>query len=122
MKLIIGGAYQGKTDWAKAQYGLTDGDFYTCAGASLATDCPAIRHLERYTLACVQAGVDPCREAELSALADKILICNEIASGLVPMDPTERKWRDVTGHFLALLSKNAESVTRIFCGLPLTLK
>ena len=122
MKLILGGAYQGKTDWAKEQFGLTDDDFFTCADAHLSTDRPAIRHIERYTLACVRAGIDPCEEADFDALADKILICDEISSGLVPMDATERKWRDVTGHFLAKVSKNAESVTRIFCGLPLQLK
>ena len=122
MELIIGGQYQGKTDWAKAEFSLSDGDFAVCEGAELPKNSRAISHLERFTRACVEAGLDPCAEADFEALDDKILLCDEISSGLVPMDPVDRKWRDDTGHFLARLAGRAEHVTRIFCGLPLRLK
>ena len=31
MNLIIGGAYQGKSGYARARWGLADGDVFTCA-------------------------------------------------------------------------------------------
>ena len=122
MELIIGGQYQGKTDWAKAHFSLADGDFAVCAGTSLPEGFRVLTHLERYTRACVEAGLDPCAVTDFAALDGKILICDEISSGLVPMDPIDRKWRDETGHFLARLAARAAHVTRIFCGLPLVLK
>lgn len=122
MELIIGGQYQGKTDWAKAEFSLSDGDFAVCEGTELPKSSRAVCHLERYTRACVEAGLDPCAVTDFAALEGKILICDEIASGLVPMDPIDRKWRDATGHFLARLAARANRVTRIFCGLPLRLR
>ncbi len=32
MELIIGGQYQGKTDWAKTEFSLSDGDLAVCEG------------------------------------------------------------------------------------------
>ncbi len=122
MELIIGGQYQGKTDWAKAEFSLSDGAFAVCEGVCLPQGSRAVCHLERYTRACAEAGLDPCEVTDFAALEGKILLCDEISSGLVPMDPIDRKWRDLTGHFLARLAKQADHVTRIFCGLPLTLK
>ena len=42
--------------------------------------------------------------------------------GVVPIDPFERRWREETGRALTAVSKASDSVTRIFCGLPLALK
>lgn len=118
MVLLIGGAYQGKLAFARARYNLQDSDIFTCTGAQLDTDCRCIEHLERYTLACVKAGIAPSAEG----LSGKILICDDISCGVVPMDKTERAWREATGRFLTALSEKADTVTRVFCGLPLELK
>lgn len=122
MELIIGGAYQGKRAYAKAAFGLTDGDFFTCADASPETSRRCVEHLERYTLACVRAGLDPAEVTNLDALADKIVICDDISCGVVPIDPIERAWREQTGRLLTKLSGRASRVVRVFCGLPLELK
>lgn len=122
MELMIGGAYQGKRAYAKETFGLSDGDIFTCGGASLDTDCRCIEHLERYTLACVRAGIDPCAATDMDALEDKILLCDDISCGVVPIDPAQRAWREQTGRLLTRLSGRAVRVTRVFCGLPLTIK
>ena len=51
MILIIGGAYQGKTEYAKKTYGLQDADIFTCENTDIDPNARAIRHLERFALA-----------------------------------------------------------------------
>jgi adenosyl cobinamide kinase/adenosyl cobinamide phosphate guanylyltransferase len=53
----------------------------------------------------------------LPDLKNKIIICDDISSGVVPMGSEMRKWREVVGRVLALLSKNADEVVRVFCGI-----
>ena len=59
MILIIGGAYQGKTAYAKQTYGLQDADIFTCEGLALDPAARCIRHLERFALACVHVEAAP---------------------------------------------------------------
>ena len=122
MILIIGGAYQGKTAYAKQTYGLQDADIFTCEGLALDPAARCVRHLERFALACVQAGKEPADELRTLDLSDKILLCEDISCGVVPIDPEQRAWREAVGRMNAMLAARAERVTRIFCGLPMELK
>ena len=122
MILIIGGAYQGKTAYAKQTYGLQDADIFTCEGLALDPAARCVRHLERFALACVQAGKEQADELRALDLSDKILLCEDISCGVVPIDPEQRAWREAVGRMNAMLAARAERVTRIFCGLPMELK
>ena len=122
MILIIGGAYQGKTEYAKKTYGLQGADIFTCENTGIDPNARAIRHLERFALACVRAGKEPAEELKALDLSDKILICEDISCGVVPMDAVEREWREAVGRMNAMLAAKAARVTRLFCGLPLELK
>ena len=122
MILIIGGAYQGKTEYAKKTYGLQDADIFTCEHTDIDPNARAIRHLERFALACVRAGKEPAEELKTLELSEKILICEDISCGVVPMDAVEREWREAVGRMNAMLAAKAARVTRLFCGLPLELK
>ena len=122
MVLIIGGAYQGTTEYAKKTYSLQDADIFTCENTGIDTNARVIRHLERFALACVRAGKEPAEALRALDLSDKILICEDISCGVVPMDAVEREWREAVGRMNAMLAAKAERVTRLFCGLPLELK
>lgn len=122
MILIIGGAYQGKTEYAKKTYGLQDADIFTCENTDIDPNARAIRHLERFALACVRAGKEPAEVLNAIDLSDKILICEDISCGVVPMDAVEREWREAVGRMNAMIAAKAARVTRLFCGLPLELK
>lgn len=122
MVLIIGGAYQGKTEYAKKTYSLQDADIFTCENTGIDPNAWAIRHLERFALACVRAGKEPAEVLNAIDLSDKILICEDISCGVVPMDAVEREWREAVGRMNAMLAAKAARVTRLFCGLPLELK
>lgn len=119
MDLIIGGAYQGKMDYARRQYGLSDEDIFTCTeNREIDISKRCICHLEEYVLACVRAGMKP----QSAFRPDAVLICRDISCGVVPMDPVLRAWREETGRMLNALTPQAEHVIRIFCGLPQILK
>lgn len=124
MILIIGGAYQGKGDYAKNTFHLTQDDIFTCAGPEIDFSHRCIDRLEEFVLACVRQGIDPeayLREHEV-LWQDSIFICRDIFCGVVPMDPVARKWRHTTGLVCQYLAGQADRVSRIFCGLEQRLK
>lgn len=58
MVLIIGGAYQGKLDFAKSAFGLSESDVFTCTGGEIDFSRRCIDRIEEFALWCVQSGVD----------------------------------------------------------------
>ena len=122
MHLIFGGAYQGKTQAAAAKYDLKEHEIFTCEGIPLDPDARCIRHLERFAKACVEAGLDAREEFLRQSPKADILIADDISCGIVPLDDKERAWREASGRLLSFLAKRADTVTRVFCGLPLEVK
>jgi adenosyl cobinamide kinase/adenosyl cobinamide phosphate guanylyltransferase len=55
-------------------------------------------------------------------LKPKIIICNDISCGVVPIDSEIRLWRESVGRILTILSKHADEVVRLFCGLGTKIK
>ena len=56
-------------------------------------------------------------------LAEKqVVIATEVGGGVVPMDPKERRNRESAGRLSCLLAERADTVIRVFCGLPRALK
>ena len=50
-------------------------------------------------------------------LKDKIIVCDDISCGIVPLGKDMRLYRDQLGKIMQLLSREANEVYRIFCGL-----
>lgn len=125
MNLLIGGAYQGKLDYAKKQFSVSDEQVFTCTeenGIEFGSRC--IYKIEEFTLWCVRHEMDAAQifKKHRAEWADSILICCDIFCGVVPLGADMRAWREMTGRLCAYLSSEAESVTRMFCGLPQRLK
>lgn len=119
MKLIIGGAYQGKRDYVKEVFGLKDEEIFDCRpGDELDPKAAAYDHYENYVLTCMRKK----NREYLNVPEDKVLIFTDIYCGVVPMDTEQRAWREECGRAMTALAKRAESVERIFCGLPEKLK
>jgi adenosylcobinamide kinase / adenosylcobinamide-phosphate guanylyltransferase len=59
---------------------------------------------------------------ETSASRNVIWIGSDIGRGIVPVDPAERKWRDLTGWVYQDLVKLSNHVYEIWFGLPQRLK
>lgn len=124
MKLIIGGAFQGKLEYAVKTEHLKKEDIFTCTDEHIDFTKPCINHLEEYTLACIQKGIDPAAafRANETLWKDSVLICQDIFCGVVPLGAELRLWRNTTGKLCQYLSQNAAQVVRIFCGLEQKLK
>ena len=124
MVLIIGGAYQGKLDFAKIAFSLSEDDIFTCDSSEIDFSKRCINRVEEFTLTCVQSGLDPSEyfKAHKEDWKDSILICEDIFCGVVPMGAEMRAWRQATGRLCQYLSHEAAEVSRIFCGLEQKLK
>ena len=120
MILIIGGAYQGKLDFAKDAFGVTDSEVYTCDSGEIDFSKRCIYKIEEFTALCDNpVGYFKAHREEWQ---DSILIMQDIFCGVVPMGAENRAWRQKTGRLSQYLSKEAAQVSRIFCGLEQRLK
>lgn len=122
MELIFGGAYQGKTQYAAQKYHLKEDEIFTCEGLLLDRGARCICHLERFAKACCEAGLDAREEFARQKPTAVCCLADDISCGIVPLDPAERKWREGAGRLVSYLAAQAETVTRVFCGLPLEVK
>ena len=120
MILIIGGAYQGKLDFAKETFGLRDEEIHICSTGDIDFSKRCIYGLEEFAW----GHPDPAAyfRAHRQEWEDSILILRDVFCGVVPMDPETRLWRQKTGRLSQYLSKEAAQVSRIFCGLEQRLK
>lgn len=121
MVLIIGGAYQGKVAFAKQTFSLAQEDIFSCeVGAEIDFSKKCIDKIENFTRSCA----DPIAyfEAHRAQWQNSILILQDIFCGVVPMGEENREWRQSTGRLAQYLSREAEQVSRIFCGLEQRLK
>lgn len=118
MVLIIGGAYQGKLDYAKDSLGVSE--IYTCTGPEIDFSKGCIYKIEEFTA----HHPDPVSyfRAHREQWRDSVLIMQDIFCGVVPMGAENRAWRQRTGRLAQYLSREAQQVSRIFCGLELKLK
>ena len=124
MELIIGGAYQGKLTYAVNKYAFGENDVFDLGDVIPIPVCRCYYHLEALTRRAALAGLSP--EAfvgnMMKVFAGAVVISREIGCGIVPMDAGERAYREFHGRVLAMLASDADSVTRIFCGLDEVLK
>lgn len=125
MDLIIGGAYQGKTKFVKDNFNIDDNDIFVCErGVKPDFSKKCITHLECFSYWCIEHDLEPSVYffEHIKYPERAIIISDDISCGIVPIDKKERAWREANGRLLIELSKKAESVTRIFCGLSQRLK
>lgn len=118
MDLVIGGAYQGKLDYAKRALGVTEEDVCDCSAGEADFSKRCLYHFEQHIYRCVCQGVPPT----LPQRQDAVVIADDIFCGVVPVDETVRAWREQCGRTLTALAARAETVTRLFCGLDKRIK
>ena len=120
MILIIGGAYQGKLDFAKETFGITDADVHTCTAGDIDFSKRCIYKIEEFSA----YHNDPIGyfQAHREEWKNSVLILEDIFCGVVPIGAENRAWRQKTGRLAQYLSREAEQVSRIFCGLEQRLK
>lgn len=130
MKMIFGGAYQGKLEYALKKYNISEDDVFYCSSEMPEMDLSKriIYGLENFSWACENKDDSPEKilmdiiSSNEDIASDIIFISEDISCGLVPMDKTERSWRENHGRMMIALANKCTSVERIFCGIPMKIK
>ena len=126
MIMITGGAYQGKTEFAKSHFGIADSDIINGG------DCPFDR---LFSAKCVKdyhllvkrllsEEYDPREYTEKLCGENPrlIVIIDEIGCGIIPVEKRERKWREETGRAGCIIASRSSAVIRLNCGIPSAIK
>lgn len=123
MILIFGGAYQGKLEYAKANYRYET--ICDCSqGGQPDFNADIIYGIEGFVMECAKAGTEAREffEQRESLWADKVLVITDTSQGVVPIDKNVRAFREMNGRLLLYLADKAEHVVRVFCGIGKALK
>ncbi|MDK2966360.1 MULTISPECIES: bifunctional adenosylcobinamide kinase/adenosylcobinamide-phosphate guanylyltransferase [Lacrimispora] len=125
MRLIIGGAWQGKLSFAlqltKTQ---VDDKASVAEGATdpyqAAFECRIIHNFHEYVRRLLKDHIDP--DEFISDIREKnpevLITINELGCGIVPQDPFDRTWRESAGRAAVKLAKYSGEVYRMVCGIP----
>ena len=107
MILIIGGFNQGKTAYAKNHYKDAD---------------KRIFYLNDWVR--TQEEENPAQTAQqlFSERPDMICITDEVGKGIVPLDRSERAFRERVGRIQISLAEKAEEVIHVTCGIGRKIK
>lgn len=110
MILVIGGTYQGKTEYARETF--PEAKFFNQA------------HLFIKKRMLEGLNQEQILEELLNSTSDGewVLIADEIGNGVVPMEPEDRAWRDMSGRILIEIAKKASEVHRVICGVGQRIK
>ena len=126
MVLIYAGAYQGKLDFARKNFGIKDEDICYCNSdmESIYFGKKVIYGLEKFIYGYEKRGqsADEYIKAQLPLMKENIIICEDISRGLVPMDKLERAWRETNGRVVNAVAAEADEVYTVFCGIESRIK
>ena len=124
MVLVFGGAYNGKLDFVKEKFSINEDDIFYCGVNEIDFSKKVICGFHRFTYENILKDINSLQyiKENINLFKDKIIICDEISSGIVPLKKEDRMWREETGKCLQYLSKESSCVYRIFCGIPTIIK
>ena len=125
MILIFGGAYQGKTEYAKSLKNIEKiSDCSKGGEPDFSAEC--VCGIEGFVLECVRRGVEPKEwfaEREEQWNSDgKILVMTDTSQGVVPVEKDLRDAREANGRLMLYLASKATEVHRVFCGIGKKIK
>lgn len=129
MVLITGGAWQGKTDFAKKfllekedrRLKIVDGSQAAeedLRQADLFTDF----HLWVARLLREDRDVYEAVNRMMEENPSITVTVNELGCGIVPVDAFDRNWRETTGRVCCLLAQKSTEVYRVTCGVATKIK
>ena len=89
-----------------------------------AMTCPIIHGLHEYIRRLLKEGksVDAFLEAVWRQNPDVIITSDELGCGIVPFDPADREWREVSGRASVRLARISREVYRMVCGIATQIK
>lgn len=144
MHIVIGGAYNGKANWVKSHYKLTERKDYVWHSAYKDSMLPRnlaqynssfviLEGIEHWVKGIVDEALPNAYEEAVKVIEawlnwsnqssnQLVLIGTDISKGIVPIDQKDRTWRDVTGYLYQRIAKDATTVHYIWYGIAKQLK
>ena len=128
MILVFGGAYNGKLSFVKEKFNISDKDIFTINDdlkvLSIDFSKKVINNFHKFMYKLSLEKIDAIdyivKNQEL--FKDKIIVCDDISQGIVPLKKEDRFWRENTGRCLQYISSNSKAIYRVFCGIPMVIK
>ena len=124
MKMIIGGAFQGKTALAMEKYPDIVGVDGADADWKLRGTAKGILNFHEFIRNEMQKKKDVSGLAEqlISCNPDVVLVSDEVGYGVVPIDAFDRAYREAVGRICTKLAAYSSDVTRVVCGIGTVIK
>lgn len=124
MEMIIGGAYQGKTNYAKEQYPNLNWVSGELASESELMKAQGVLDFQEYIRRELKEGRDVSDLAERIIAGDPklVIVSQEVGYGVVPVDAFDRKYREAVGRVCTKLAAYSSRVTRVVCGIGTVIK
>ena len=130
--LVVGGRYQGKTEWVRQHFNT----YQEISGEQLWQEIKKMEWKEKEPSngICIlqfhevlrqwmaKKRYDQEKMKEFLYHAPWVIVADEIGCGVVPMEKEERLWREKTGRTLCEAARAADEVYRIYCGIPQQIK
>lgn len=124
MKMIIGGAYQGKYEYVRQKFKIKDWiDGSTCKEEEV-FKCEGINYFHEYIRRQMQEGksVEHLAEEIIDKNPNLLIISNEVGYGVVPVGKFEREYREKVGRICTQLAEYSTQVHRVVCGIGTVIK
>ena len=120
IQLILGGSFQGKLSFALQLTGLSPDNVADGGSPNDWLEKPILNGIHRGIRQLLLEESDPYTIVDkiLDKNPNAVILCDEIGCGIVPLDPKEREYREVTGRICCMLAKQAQRVIRVQCGIP----
>ncbi len=111
--LVVGPENSGKRDYLQS-LGYAEKEM----SGDVHSDCPVLLDLHKAVMACNGKTEDLMP----LLLRKKVIICNEVGSGIIPVSKELTRARVQTGKLCSELAQQASRVVRVICGIPVVLK
>ena len=124
MEMIIGGAYQGKADYAKEQYPDLNWVSGELVSESELMTAQGVLDFQKYIRRELKEGreVSDLAERIISWNPKLVIVSQDVGYGVVPVDAFDRKYREAVGRVCTKLAAYSNKVTRVVCGIGSVIK
>lgn len=124
MRFIVGKFAQGKLNYTLKKYGFKIDDVCNLEDEKPDFSKPILYNFHVLAEDLMKSGRKPSEyvQENIDLLRNKIIISDDIGGGVVPIDKTDREYREVAGRLNCAVAEYADSVERIFCGISQQIK
>ncbi len=124
MILVTGSYGNGKSEYVRKAFGEIEILNGEVCNFEKVKSCSCIENYHTFVRRLSENGINPVEYTEELISLNKrlIVIIDEIGCGIVPIEKTERKWRENVGKCGSMIAAASDRVIRICCGIPVVIK